>query len=397
MEHFVLSVFQLNTYVSDKLYHDPFLEEIWVQGEIGDLTIRHNTAYFVLSDGQASVDCMLFEFEQSGYADMIAEGQAVLLNGDISIYRKNGKFRIAVQSVQLTGLGELYAQFNLLKERLEQKGIFSEEHKQKVPTYPKKIGIVTSKEGAALQDIINIVRRRNPIVKLVLYPVKVQGAAAPAEIAAGIQYFNESTDVDVLIVGRGGGAAEDLFAFNDERVVMEVYHSNIPVISAVGHESDYSLCDMAADLRAPTPSAAAELAVPVKTDVLERIHTMKAALRHNLQQLIVQRKYLLEYELKKVSKGALLLTLETARRQLYGYRQQMKDSMNQLYNKSLLRYTIGKTKLDGLNPEHIFQQGYSVVTKNGFMVKKASGLMAGDMLEVRFSDGSIHARVEETE
>ncbi len=396
-DKFVLSVFELNTYVSDRLNQDPFLDDIWVSGEVINLTLRHNTAYFSLSDGDASVDCIMFEFTECGYGDIISDGQEVLLRGNISLYRKSGSFRIVVENVQLTGLGEMYERFNRLKEKLTGMGVFSEERKRKIPLYPKSIGIVTSRDGAAVHDITTIVRRRSPIVKLLLYPVKVQGADAPEEIAAAIRYFNSAGGVDVLIVGRGGGAAEDLFAFNDERVVMEIYNSQIPVISAVGHESDYTLADMAADLRAPTPSAAAELAVPVVYDVLERISAMRASIKQSVLRSMSEAAAKLKYERQQLSPQRMALKLRGARHISQNLAQRMKFCVNELYNNVFLSYNTGKTKLNGLNPEDIFRRGYSIAMKDGFVVNHAAGIEPGDVLDIYFSDGIVRARALEKE
>lgn len=393
MDKFVFSVSELNTYVSEKLYQDPFLEEIWISGEIGDLSIKHDIAWFVLSDGQASVDCVVFDVSANPAAELIAEGQAVLIKGDISLYRKNGRFRIAVKQVQLTGLGELYANLNRLRERLEKQGVFAQEHKLPIPAYPQKVGVVTSREGAAIQDIIHIVRRRNPMVKLVLFPAKVQGVDAPYEIAAGIRKMNEQQAADVLIVGRGGGGAEDLFAFNDERVVMEIYNSKIPVISAVGHESDYTLADMAADLRAPTPSAAAELAVPLVGDLAENIHSFKTSMSTSVYHLLARRAAQLWESAAGLSANAMRLRLEHATEQISAYRYQMKSNMNLILNHLQLVYGKRVAVLQSLDPEETFARGFSVTSKDNMVVKSANVLENGDQIEIAFLDGKVRATV----
>ncbi len=394
MDKFVLSVFELNTYVSDKLYRDPFLKEIWVRGEISDLSVRHGIAYFVLSDETASVDCMLFDFEESGYAGMLEEGQGVVLNGDISIYRKNGRFRVAVKEIEFAGLGELYARLEKLRKKLDEMGVFALERKRPVPQYPQRIGIVTSGEGAALQDIINVVKRRSPFVKLALYPVKVQGAEAPGEICAGIRALNGQTGADVLIVGRGGGSAEDLFAFNDENVVMAIFQSRIPVISAVGHESDWTLADMAADLRAPTPSAAAELAVPVRDEVMQSVRDTLAAMRSRVWNIFERERMLLETHKRAISADALLVKKENAARQIAGYAQQMKLDVSLLYQNTLLRYHDCRVELDAADPLRAFERGYSILLKDGRAVKSVAGLKKGDNVAVQFADGSAMAEIK---
>ncbi len=394
MDEFVLSVLELNTYVGDRLSQDPFLNEIWVRGEICDLSFRHHTAYFALADEQASVDCMLFGCDVSDYAGLLEEGRTVLLNGDISLYRKNGRFRVVVHHIRTVGLGELLAKLNLLKEKLDKQGVFALERKKKIAAYPRKIGIVTSKDGAAIQDIINICGRRNPSVRLVLYPAKVQGADAPVEIARGIAYFNAHTDVDTLIVGRGGGSAEDLFAFNDERVVMAVYQSAIPVISAVGHESDFTLTDLAADLRAPTPSAAAELAVPQQEDILAAIRTEKEAMRESLNRRLYETAAKLAFARGALTERGIAAKMQGAKEILSAYRRQADRKVHSLYLQTVSNYHAYRAALEAGNPARAFERGFSIVLKEGKSVKAAEELKRGDRVTLVFADGSQTAEIQ---
>ena len=393
MDKLVLSVFEFNSYVAGRLYQDGFLSEIWVEGEVTGFNVRHGVGYFALSDGQASVDCVFFDCEESAYAELLTEGASVLIKGEASIYRKNGRFRIAVERVELTGMGELYASLNFLKERLEKRGIFSAEHKKSIPAYPGKIGIVTSKEGAAIHDIVNIAGRRNPLIAMALYPVRVQGEGAPADIVRGIEYFNENKGADVLIVGRGGGSAEDLMAFNDERVVMAIFDSRIPVISAVGHESDYTLADLAADLRASTPSAAAELAVPVRDEISLKIRALKDEMRSRTAAMISDAKSRLNYIRSGVQLSAILLKLEKASGTIEDLRRGQYDCVQSLFNKTAVRLKEITAGIENMNPQKVFERGYSVTLKGGAIVKSAAELSEGDALEIVFRDGGATARV----
>ncbi len=393
----VISVLDLNTYVSDRMYQDPFLEEVWVQGEVSGFDVKHDTAYFTLTDGQASVDCMIFEYGQSGFDEMEMEGSAVMLNGDISIYRKNGRFRIVVRALLPAGVGDMFLNFNKLKEQLEKQGVFAPERKKKIPGYPEKIGIVTSREGAALRDIINVAKRRNPLIALTLYPVRVQGISAPREIAAGIDYLNANTDADVIIVGRGGGSAEDLYAFNDERVVLAIFDSQIPVISAVGHETDFTLADLAADLRAPTPSAAAELAVPVMDDLILRFTELKRDIRRQMDNALVRsRAELIRYR-AALSKESILQKMARYTADVRSLRAECRHGTDAVMQKRAVDLDKYIASMASMNPEEVFARGYSVILKNGKAVKSIRQLAAGDAIEVSLADGAAYAHIDKTE
>ncbi|MEA4853598.1 MAG: exodeoxyribonuclease VII large subunit [Christensenella sp.] len=395
MDELVLSVYELNTYVADKLSGDPFLEEIWVKGEVSDVSIRQGAVYFVLRDEASTLDCMLFENEDTtAFLETLEEGRVILVRGDVSVYWKNGRYRLVVKEMQLAGLGELYARFLQLKERLQKLGAFDESHKKPIPRYPKKIGIVTSLQGAAIQDIRHIASRRNPSVKLLLYPVKVQGVGAAEQIAHAIDYFNDETDVDVLIVGRGGGSAEDLFAFNEEEVVMAVYHSVIPVVSAVGHETDYSLSDMAADLRAPTPSAAAELTIPERSEIEAGLLRLWQQIRQNMRGILNSRQSNLAQYAHNLHKDFLMLRVREQHTRLDSYSAQIKERVYDLYKKIFSEYTQYKTIIENLGPAGILERGYSVAMLGKKEVRSIGDVQVGDKITVMLKDGSLLAVIE---
>ncbi|MBC5647144.1 exodeoxyribonuclease VII large subunit [Christensenella tenuis] len=394
MDELVLSVHELNTYVSDKLSGDPFLEEIWVRGEVTDVNMRHDTLYFVLKDEMASVGCLLFNcVEAVECSDAIVEGQTILARGEVSLYRKNGNYRIVVKEVQQVGLGELYARFQQIREKLDRLGVFDEARKRPLPRYPKKVGIVTSGQGAAIQDICNIAQRRNPQVKLVLYPVRVQGTEAPAEIARGIEYLNENSDADLLIVGRGGGSAEDLFAFNEEAVVLSVYRSRIPVVSAVGHETDFTLCDMAADLRAPTPSAAAELSIPARDDIYSGILALREGISQRLFQILYEKKSAFEQGRRSLRREVLVLRLSHAHESIASHRDIIKNAALHLYKNRMMQYNGYKSAIENLSPISAFERGYSIAMHNGKELRSTDEVSGGDEIEIILKDGTVNACV----
>lgn len=394
MDELILSVAEINSYVSDKLSTDPFLEEIWVKGEVTDVNAKYETMYFVLKDEVASVNCMLFNCAEAlEKAEAVVEGQTILVRGDISLYHKSGSYRIIVKEVQSVGLGELYARFVRIREKLDKSGVFDEAHKRPIPKYPKKIGIVTSEKGAVVEDIRNVAQRRNPYVKLVLYPVHVQGEDATSQIVRGIEYFNANTDVDVLIVGRGGGSAEDLFAFNEEAVVLSVYNSRIPVISAVGHETDYTLCDMAADMRAPTPSAAAELAITAKDEIYASILAQKEIISSRLSQLLHTKKMMSEQYMRHFQKDLLALRIDNARAVMLSCRNTISSNTLHLYKKCTMQYNNYKSAIENLSPMSAFERGYSIAMCNGHEVRSINDVSANDEIDIVLADGTINTRV----
>ncbi|MEG1657218.1 MAG: exodeoxyribonuclease VII large subunit [Christensenellaceae bacterium] len=394
MDNLIISVHELNTYVSDKLSADPFLEEVWVRGEITDFKFKHNMAYFSLKDEQSIVECMLFNCDEvMQYIEQLYDGQTIVVRGDISVYWKNGKYRIIVKEITFAGMGEMYAKFNILKERLEMQGIFAEEHKKALPKIPQKIGIVTSKSGAVIEDIKNIANRRNPLIRLLLYSVKVQGEDAPSEIVKGIEYFNKHTDVDLLIVGRGGGSAEDLFAFNDESVVMAIYHSKIPVISAVGHETDFTLSDMAADLRAPTPSAAAEIAIALKDELVSSIKAYKYQIQDIMKTIFYEKRMQIKYNQSLLSKDAVYAKINLARYAVQSNTVQIEVQAKTLYNRLKVLYNHYKTSIELLNPMGAFERGYSVAIKNGSEIKSIKDVAIGDEIKILLKDGTLLAGI----
>ncbi|MGI6152413.1 MAG: exodeoxyribonuclease VII large subunit [Christensenellaceae bacterium] len=399
MDELVLSVSQLNKYVADKLTDDPLLSEVWVRGEVSGLNLKYSNIYFALKDEEAVLDCMLgFDSEAAGgYAEELQEGRTVFLRGQVSVYFKSGRYRMFVKEIRFLGMGEIAAAFRELKERLERQGVFDIDKKKPLPQFPKTVGIVTSKNGAAIHDIRTVTYRRNPSLRLVLYPARVQGEGAAAEIVRGINYFNERADIDVLIVGRGGGSAEDLLAFNDEQIVLAAYHSRIPIISAVGHESDYTLLDLAADFRAPTPSAAAELVSPSAQAVLEEIRQAKQMLGVYLRQAVQDRRAALAACRGALSRENIRAKAALLKTELSAYKSGIQMKAEALCRQARMRYTGYKDAIYTLSPISAFKRGYSVaLTKDGKELKSARDVRAGDTVTIVLEDGSVLAEVRES-
>lgn len=395
MSEFTISVAQLNDYVAARLGQDPFLHSIWVEGEIEKPAVRRGIAYFALVDDEASVDCMIFRGDLERMQSLIEHGKRVRVHGAASLYPKTGRYRLAVRDVRPVGVGELFLRMVELQRRLAAKGYFAAEKKRSLPPYPKRIAVVTSKEGAALQDILQVAGRRNPGVAIQVYPTLVQGERAPASIACAIRRANRESHADVLIVARGGGSAGDLAAFNDEAVVTAVAESAIPVVSAVGHETDISLCDLAADRRAPTPSAAAEIAVPDRSQILAELDALRSSLRAGFDRVLSRRSAELAAERKALRSLVVTQKLDLARDQLRFFARSGLTQLRHLLDKSRGELRAQRARLEALNPERILQSGYAVVLQDGRRINSAAELHTGEHVELLFADGRRRARIEE--
>lgn len=413
----VLSVSELNRAVHTLLSQDPLLGRVWVRGEVsGFKRYPSGHAYFTLKDEEASVSCVLFR-QSAGRAPVdIQDGSQLLLLARTGLYDKTGRFQLIVEEAQEEGTGDLYRRFLKLKEDLEKEGLFAKDRKKALPLIPDRIVAISSSEGAVIRDIIHVLRRRFPGFRLILIPVPVQGPGAEREIAAAIELANHLALGDVIIVGRGGGSIEDLQAFNEELTARAIAASRIPVISAVGHETDYTIADFAADLRAPTPSAAAELVVPVKSDLYFRLDQLSAA----LEQVMTGR---LDRALSRVrdlagrpvlSRPDAIIDRQEARLKLVGQRlrathekrllgeknrladlkQKIGFQVRAFYNRERFRLARTDKALMALSPLAVLARGYSVVTDpTGEKLLTARELRRGDMLEIVFHDGQVGCQV----
>ncbi len=390
----VYSVKQVNSYVKNMFSQDFMLNHIYVKGEVSNC--KYHTSghiYFSLKDESGTIACVMFVSARSGLSFRMQEGQNVIVLGSVSVYERDGKYQLYAKEIILDGAGALYERFEALKKELEEMGMFAAEYKQPIPRYVKSVGIVTAPTGAAVRDIINISKRRNPYVQLILYPALVQGEGAAASIVRGIRMM-EQQNVDVIIVGRGGGSMEDLWAFNEEAVARAIFECTIPIISAVGHETDTLISDYVADLRAPTPSAAAELAVYE----LSSVQIMCEEYKRRMYQQIRQR---IDFSRRQTEQMAFRLKVAHPRQKLNEQRQYLADldsrmriRMNSALEESRHKLAIYIEKMKGLSPLQKLNQGYAYVTdKSGRTVRSIKDTKQGEVLDVYVTDGRVRTQV----
>ena len=390
----VHSVSALTQYIKSMFQSEGLLRNVSVEGELSNYKMyASGHCYFTLKDETASLKGVMFKSRARLLRFQPENGMKVVATGEVSVYERDGAYQLYVERLLPVGAGELSVAFEQLKARLAAEGLFNEEHKKPLPPFPRMIGIVTSLSGAVLRDIYRVSKRRDANVRLVLYPTLVQGEGAAAEIAAAIRFFNEKYPVDLLIVGRGGGSAEDLWAFNEEPVVRAIYDSVIPVISAVGHETDTTLSDYASDVRAATPSQAAELAVPETAALIRRIGECEM----RLQKAVKSRLY---YERERVERlGGFFLKrppqvlLAERRQRLDMAAEALDHGMRRALLEKQHAFQVAAEKLEMLNPLQVIRRGYSVVEKDGAAVRSVKKLAAGDGILVRLADGSFDAVV----
>lgn len=391
----VLSITQLTEYIRSKLDMDPNLGQVAVRGEISNYKVYPSGHhYFTLKDESAALKCVMFKGSAMRLRFRPENGMKVIAMGKVTVYPRDGAYQLYCAAMAMDGVGDLYAAFEQLKKKLAAEGLFDPAHKKPLPKYPGTIGIVTSSAGAAVHDMLRILRKRYPLSKVRLLPVRVQGAEAPGEIAAAIRYANHYRLADLLIVGRGGGSIEDLWAFNDEQVAHAIYDSQIPVISAVGHEPDVTISDYVADLRAATPSNAAELAVPDQDALRQNLDAMSAAMASALNR-----------QLKAARQHLGVLSHSAALKSPTGYIEQREKSLELLKNRLIAaqnqtitrnnqRYIAAVSKLDALSPLKVLTRGYSMAqTADGTVLRSVRQVELGERIAVHLSDGSLSATV----
>jgi len=391
-----LTVFELNSYLRGLIESDPTLQDVWVRGEISNLSIpKSGHMYFTLKDAQASLRCVMWRNQMQRLSSLPQDGSAVEVHGSVSVYEAGGQYQLYADQIRPAGEGLLYQEFIRLKNKLEAEGLFDEEHKRPIPPVPNVIGVVTSPTGAAIRDILNTLNRRYPLVRVVVSATAVQGDAAPQEIVRAIQLLNEFVQPDVMLVGRGGGSIEDLWAFNDESVARAIFSSETPVISGVGHETDFTIADFTADLRAPTPTAAAELAVPDQFELrgilLERFEGLQRAAVQSIDQ---QRWALTQTHnlLQRYSPAARLASARQKTDELYRQGERAVRHSIQLARTQLQGFN---QQLSSLNPTNVLERGYAVVTSGKKLVKSTHDVFPGDALNIQVSDGAFQAEVTE--
>ena len=378
------------------LDNDELLVSVCVRGDISNFTNHYKTGHFymTLKDEASLIKAVMFRGNASKLKFLPENGMKVIVTGRVSAYIRDGQYQIYIDSMEPDGIGALYIAYEQLKKKLAAEGLFDREKKKPLPKIPTRIGIITSPTGAAIRDIINILGRRFPLCRPILYPSLVQGDGASAQIIAGIDYFNEKKNVDVLIVGRGGGSLEDLWAFNDETLCRRVAASNIPIISAVGHETDFTLCDFAASVRAPTPSAAAELAVPESSELKRKINNVNA----RMELLCEQRIKILKEKLTALSNSRVLTNpmnfIDDRKMALGMTEDKLITRMSTLLERKKSSLASHTAKLDALNPLSVVARGYSAVFDDeGKLIKSVSQTKKGDMVSFMVTDGKISAEV----
>ena len=396
----IYSVWEITRYIRQKLDRDELLRDIYVKGELSNVsqpTSGH--VYFTLKDEYSELRCVMFRDRNALLKFTLEDGMSVIVRGHISVYEKRGRYQLYVEELQESGIGALYRAFEQLKKKLKDEGMFDATHKKPIPTIPHTIGVITSPTGAAIRDMINITRRRFPHVHILLAPVAVQGEEAAPQIVNAIKLMNrvnrELEKVDVLVVGRGGGSIEELWAFNEESVARAIFASEIPVISAVGHETDFTISDFVADRRAATPSEAAELVVPDKRQIEKNLSTLELQLRQNIYKMIEQQRRRLESIEKNV-----LFRKPTER--INQYRQMVDELKRTLIAEVMHRVQLHKKglqaltgKLDALSPRAILERGYSICLKEQKVVRSVMDITTGDMLRILFRDGEAISEVKE--
>ncbi|MBM7693251.1 exodeoxyribonuclease VII large subunit [Peribacillus deserti] len=437
-----LTIHALTKYIKRKFDADPHLQNMFIKGEISNLK-QHSSGhmYFTLKDEKARILAVMFQTYSSGMKFSPENGMHVLIKGDITVYEPSGQYQIYVKEMAPDGIGELYLAYEQLKTKLEQEGLFLNKYKKAIPVYPKTVGVITSPTGAAIRDIITTLRRRYPIANIMIYPALVQGTQAPQSVVRAIETANSRNEADVLIIGRGGGSIEELWAFNEEKVARAVFSSKIPIISAVGHETDFTISDFVADLRAPTPTGAAELAVPHINDILERLLSRKNRMTRELQKrlsteqsrlLNLEKSYAFRYPqrlyeqkleqldrtMDRFNKGFdkyFVRKKETVQRLSAALRKRdpeellhaahsklelqsrlLKRMMEGIYKSKLQSFLHAASTLDARSPLKIMDKGYSLVyTDNDELIKNSGGIQPGDKILVRMKDGELSCLVED--
>lgn len=392
----VLTVSQVNTYIKALINEIPQIKNIYISGEISNFKHYYKSGhmYFTLKDEKSQLKCVMFAFDNSKIKFTPEDGMRVICFGQIDVYERDGVYQLYVRDMHPQGVGSLTIAFEQLKAKLEDEGLFDSAHKKQIPKYPKKIGVATSNMGAAVEDIKNVTKRRFPLCEVVIVPTVVQGDEASADIVKSIELLDSLGDIDTIIVGRGGGSIEDLWAFNTEPVARAVYNCKTPVISAVGHETDYTICDFVADLRAPTPSAAAELAVPDYKNELIKINSFSVSLEKSID-------YKIEFEKKRIEqlvKGSPLINKDA-------YYKAIGDRLGELDSKMILNFknivlkNENKFKqyageLNALSPLAVLSRGYAITSNSKGFVKSVKEVEVNDKIEIKLADGLINATVD---
>jgi len=393
----VYTVGEITQYIKDLFEVDPLLLDLWVEGEVSNcVQSAAGHMYFTLKDARAQLSCVLWRSQVASLEHVPADGHAVMVHGHASVYERQGRYQLYVDRVRPVGEGALFLQLQALKDKLQREGLFATERKRPLPHCPRRLGVVTSPVSAAIRDILHVLQRRYPLAEVILAPTLVQGDEAPPQIVAAIETLNARTDVDVIIVARGGGSLEELWAFNDERVARAIFASRVPVISGVGHETDYTIADFVADVRAPTPSAAAEVAVPDQQVLRDQIVQYRDTLHQGMKQSLTENRRRAEHTLTLLRRFLPRALLDRWRQHVDERRQRMWTV--QRHHLALHREQSAgmQLRLQALSPESILNRGYAVVSRRdtGAVVRRTAHVASGDAIDVRVSDGHFSGVVD---
>ena len=392
----ILTVTQLNYYAKSIIEQDFNLNNVFVVGEISNFVDHYRSGHLYMSvkDAQSVINAVMFSSNASKLKFKPENGMSVIVRGRVSIYERDGRFQLYIDDMQPDGIGALSLAFEQTKEKLSKAGLFDDEHKMSLPQYPNKIGVISSPTGAALQDILNVLSRRYPIADVVFAGVQVQGDSAAESICNAIRNLNK-TDVDVIIIARGGGSTEDLWPFNDERLAYEIYNSSIPIISGVGHETDFTICDFVSDLRAPTPSAAAELAAPDVTELKQYIISLRSYLKQCIEKYLDDQKN----ELTIMYNSSILKNPENIIVNCEMYLDKLNENLSRNYKncitESISTFKTLYSKLDALSPTNILMRGYSIIKFDGNIINDIEMVKPGDSVSIHFANGNAKAEITE--
>jgi len=388
------TVTEINRFLAGLIKNERELSDVAVKGEISNLTVYPSTGhiYFTLKDGGASIKAVMFKWKAAGLKFKPSEGTSVRVRGEIRLYEKDGQCQINASEITPEGQGALYQAFLELKQRLEKEGLFTQ--KRKIPSSPSKIAVITSETGAALQDILNITARRNPFLTVTVIPATVQGVNAPASLISAVSRASELKDADLLIIGRGGGSIEDLWAFNDEGLARALFASKIPTVSAVGHETDYTICDFIADLRAPTPSAAAELCAPDISEVYAYLDVTRRNLRERIYGRLSARSANIDALARVINAKSPSAMLESYEKRFDAARITLKNSARAAVEAKKQRLISQMKQIDALSPMNVLMRGYAIASSNGKAVTNAESVNIGDVLDIKLHKGSVKAEVK---
>ena len=393
----IYTVSQITQYIKNLFDVDTTLQDLWVEGEISNcVQSAAGHIYFTLKDASAQLRCVLWRSQAARLEHLPTDGKAVVVHGHTSVYEAHGSYQLYVDLIQPLGAGALFVQFQALKDKLQREGLFAAERKRPLPPFPRRLGVVTSPVGAAIRDILHVLRRRYPLVEVVLAPTLVQGDEAPLQIVAAIEALNSHVDVDAIIVARGGGSLEELWAFNDERVARAIFASRVPVISGVGHETDYTIADFVADVRAPTPSAAAEIAVPDQEALRAQILQYRSTLVQRMRQYVTWRRRKLDHTLALLHRLSPRVLVDRWRQALDERRHNMIAAQGHRFALLGERLAALSLRLQTLSPQSTLERGYAIVSHHDTdtVIKRVAQVASGDAIDVRVSDGHFTSTVD---